>query len=379
MPMTYTAISGGEEAIRAAERLEKAVGGPDLSVKVVERRLRYAVDQVMGEAGLYAPSLAALAVVEAQGDLAEAAFLLRAYRSTLPRVGYTEPLETGSMRLIRRVSSTVREAPGGQVLGPSRDYSQRLLGFERNGEPSPNGSPEGTPAVREEGTLPKVTEALREAGLVRASNPVEAGEPFDLTREALRVPTPRSGRLQGLARGESGMMGALTYSLLRGFGQAHPVLTEFRVGYLPLRIEHPYRQEAVEVGEIVCTEAEAISSELDYENGGRETNEGGGTPKDGRSAAMAAGYGLVLGRCERKAISMAVLDLAVGAGKGRPEGPQAPVEDEEFVMYHIDGVEASGLVEHLKLPHYVTFESSLDRLKEARRKGVQAAEQTDEG
>jgi len=373
--MAYTTISGGEEAIRAAERLEKDVVGPELGVETVERRLRYAVDQVMGEAGIYAPSLAALAVVEAQGDLAEAAFLLRAYRSTLPRVGYTEPLKTGSMRLIRRVSSTVREAPGGQVLGPSRDYSQRLLGFERHEEPSPNGSSEGAPTVAGEGTLPKVTEALREAGLVEASEPVEEGEPFDLTREALRVPTPRSGRLQGLARGEPGAMGALTYSLLRGFGQAHPVLTELRVGYLPLRIEHPYRREAVEVGEILCTEAEAISSELDYENAGRESEDAGGAPTDGRSVSMAAGYGLVLGRCERKAISMAVLDLALGVGKGRAEGPQAPVEDEEFVMYHTDGVEASGLVEHLKLPHYVTFQSSLDRLKEVRRKGAQ----TDEG
>lgn len=327
----------------------------------------------MGEAGLYAPGLAALAVVEAQGDLAEAAFLLRAYRSTLPRAGYTPPLDTSRMRLIRRVSATFKDVPGGQVLGPTRDYAHRLLGFEEDEEAPSKGPSNGARVVDGEGTLPKVTEILRETGLVRHRRPAETGGPVDLTREALRLPAPRSGRLQGLARGEPGAMGALAYSLLRGFGQAHPALTEFRVGYLPLRIEHPFRGGVVEVGEILCTEAEAVSSELDYENQGQATDVGEG-PGDARPTAMSAGYGLVLGRCERKAISMAVLDLAVSSGKERAEGPKAPAEDEEFVLYHTDGVEATGLVEHLKLPHYVTFQSSLDRLKEIQRREAQNRE-----
>jgi alpha-D-ribose 1-methylphosphonate 5-triphosphate synthase subunit PhnI len=363
--MAYTTVSGGEAAIRAAEGLERAVGGPEIGVEAVEARLHYAVDGVMGEAGLYAPKLAALAVIEAQGDLAEAAFLLRAYRSTLPRVGYTRPLDPGSMRLIRRVSSTFKDVPGGQILGPTRDYSRRLLGRKGGEAPSRN----GVVTRGDEGILPKVTDLLRGAGLVRARRPRESGEPFDLTRQALKMPAPRSGRLQGLARGEPGAMGALAHSLLRGFGLAHPVLTEFRVGHLPLLVEHPLLGEEVEVGEVLCTEAEAVSSRLDYENAGREADGDEATGAE-RSAAMTAGYGLVFGRSERKAISMAVLDLAIGAGKERAEGPGAPVEDEEFVLYHTDGVETSGLLDHLKLPHYVTFQSSLDRLREARRKGA---------
>lgn len=346
--MGYTAVRGGEEAIRAAERLERAAAkGANLRNEAVEQGLRHAVDQVMSEAGLYAPSLAARAIVEAQGDLSEAAFLLRAYRSTLPRIGYTEPADTEAMRLIRRLSSAFKDVPGGQVLGPSRDYSQRLLGLEEDEEPSANGMrrPEG------EGVLPKITGLLREAGLVKRRRTVEAPhEPPDLTRVALRIPAPRPARLQALARGEAGAMTALAYGALRGFGAAHPTLAEFRVGYLPLRVQYPHGGE-VEVGEIRCTEAEAIEKGADA----------------GEGNAISLGYGLVFGNGERKAIAMAILDTAMRTGSDRAEGPAGPAEDEEFVLYHTDGVEAAGFVEHVKLPHYVTFQSLLDLLREARK------------
>jgi len=351
----YTAVKGGEEAIRAAEKIERASTGASgrLTAGDVEKGLRYAVDAVMGEAGLYAPTLAARAVVEAQGDLAEAAFLLRAYRSTLPRVGDTVPADTGEMRLVRRVSSAFKDIPGGQVLGPTRDYSQRLLGLEREEEPSPNGHVE----AEGEGRLPRITDLLREAWLVARKKPEESGEPFDLTRTALRVPAPRSGRLQALARGEAGAMTALAYSSLRGFGAVHPTLAEFRVGYLPLHVENPHTGEEVEIGEISCTEVEAVGREMGY-----------GGEGEGEEVAMTLGYGLVFGRNERKAIAMAILDAAIRAGAEREQGPAGPAEDEEFVLYHTDGIEATGFVEHLKLPHYVTFQSSLDRLREVQRK-----------
>ena len=353
--MGYTAVKGGEEAIRAAEKIERASTGASgrLTAGTVEKGLRYAVDAVMGEAGLYAPTLAARAVVEAQGDLAEAAFLLRAYRSTLPRVGNTAPADTGEMRLVRRVSSAFKDVPGGQVLGPTRDYSQRLLGLEREEETSPNGYLE----AEGEGSLPRITDLLREAGLVAQKKPEASGKPFDLTRTALRVPAPRSGRLQALARGEAGAMTALAYGSLRGFGAVHPTLAEFRVGYLPLRVEHPHTGEEVEIGEVSCTEVEAVGREMGY----------GG---EGEEVAMTLGYGLVFGRNERKAIAMAILDAAIRAGAEREEGPAGPAEDEEFVLYHTDGIEATGFVEHLKLPHYVTFQSSLDRLREVQRKAA---------
>ncbi|QIN81328.1 carbon-phosphorus lyase [Rubrobacter tropicus] len=353
--MAYTAVKGGEEAIKAAEKLEHAsVEGSGLTPEAVLRGMRYAVDQVMGEAGLYAPRLAARAVVQAQGDLAEAAFLLRAYRSTLPREGYTVPADTDDARLVRRVSSAFKDVPGGQVLGPTRDYSQRLLGLKREEEPSGNGAGD----VGGEGNLPRVTDVLREAGLVAKRKPEETGEPFDLTREALTVPAPRSGRLQSLARGEAGAMTALAYSSLRGFGAVHPTLAEFRVGYLPLQVEHPVLGEKVEIGEVLCTEVEAVGREMGY----------GGEDHDGEKA-MSLGYGLVFGRNERKGIAMAVLDAAIRAGGEREQGPAGPAEDEEFVLYHADGIEGTGFVEHLKLPHYVTFQSSLDRLREVQRRG----------
>lgn len=362
--MGYTAVRGGEAAIRAAEVLEHAAAEEaGISAGAVEKGMRYAVDAVMAEAGLYAPRLAARAVVQAQGDLAEAAFLLRAYRSTLPRRGYTEPADTDGMRLVRRVSSAFKDVPGGQVLGATRDYSQRLLGLEREERPSPNGSADAEGA----GELPRITDLLREAGLVAKKRPAESGEPFDLTREALTVPAPRSGRLQGLARGEAGAMTALAYSSLRGFGAVHPTLAEFRVGHLPLKVRHPILGEEVEVGEVACTEVEAVGREMGY--GGEEGDAGA----DGEEKAMTLGYGLVFGRNERKAIAMAVLDAAIRAGAEREQGPAGPAEDEEFVLYHADGIEATGFVEHLKLPHYVTFQSSLDRLREVQQKSGKGA------
>ena len=41
------------------------------------------------------------------------------------------------------------------------------------------------------------------------------------------------------------------------------------------------------------------------------------------------------------------------------EEVRAPTQDEEFVMSHSDNVQATGFVEHLKLPHYVDFQSEL--------------------
>lgn len=356
--MGYTTVRGGEKAIRAAEQLEAAAAkGSGLSIEALLTGMRHAVDQVMGEAGLYAPELAARAVAEAQGNLAEAAFMLRAYRSTLPRVGYTQPADTGRARLIRRVSSAFKDVPGGQILGSTRDYSQRLLGQNGVEGPSENGAARSE--SEGEGVLPRVTDLLREAGLVKGQRPLAAPqEPFDLTRESLKVPASRSARLQGLARGEAGAMTALAYSSLRGFGAVHPTLAEFRVGYMPLEVKHPRTGEAVEIGEIACTETEAIKKEP-------TTDDGEERPE------MSLGYGLVLGKNERKAISMAILDAAIRVGNERAVGPAGPAEDEEFVLYHVDGIEATGFVEHLKLPHYVTFQSSLDRVRGIQKKGAQ--------
>ena len=128
----YVAVKGGEQAIENAHRLlaherrgDPAV--PELSLAQISEQLTLAVDRVMTEGSLYDRELAALAIKQARGDLIEAIFLLRAFRATLPRFGASEPVDTGAMTVRRRISATFKDLPGGQVLGPTFDYTHRLL------------------------------------------------------------------------------------------------------------------------------------------------------------------------------------------------------------------------------------------------------------
>ena len=91
----------------------------------------------MAEGSLYDRDLAALAIKQAQGDLIEAAFLLRAYRTTLPRFAHARPVDTAAMRIARRISAIFKDLPGGQVLGPTYDYTHRLLDFGLAGRALP--------------------------------------------------------------------------------------------------------------------------------------------------------------------------------------------------------------------------------------------------
>src|SRR6202789_982625 len=129
--MGYVAVKGGQEAIENANRLVEYFRwkGRTQPIEVDQARtqMRLAVDRAMGEGSLYAPEHAALALLQVEGDSFEAAFHLRAYRATLERRYYAEILNTREMLVERRISSTFREIPGGQILGPTRDYSFRLL------------------------------------------------------------------------------------------------------------------------------------------------------------------------------------------------------------------------------------------------------------
>src|SRR3954463_16087463 len=131
--MGYSAVKGGLEAISAAEALVQhpllAADEAPLDTRALEHQLNQSVDKIMSEGGLYAPELAALALKQAEGDLFEAAFLLRAYRSTLPRFGYSLAARGDQMRVVRRISSAFKDVPGGQLLRRPRDYTQRLLDF----------------------------------------------------------------------------------------------------------------------------------------------------------------------------------------------------------------------------------------------------------
>jgi alpha-D-ribose 1-methylphosphonate 5-triphosphate synthase subunit PhnI len=77
------------------------------------------------------------------------------------------------------------------------------------------------------------------------------------------------------------------------------------------------------------------------------------------------GYGLVFGQSERKAMAMALVDRALRAREFE-EDVVAPAQDEEFVISHSDNVQATGFVEHLKLPHYVDFQAELDLVRRMR-------------
>jgi len=338
--MGYLAVKGAEEAILAARALAGPTGGRQ-AVSAVAEHLPLVVDEIQAEAGVYEPRLAAIAFTQARGDLAEAVFLLRAYRSTLPRRAAARA-HTGELEPERRISSAFRNVPGGQILGATNDYGLRLLDpglSTRDDQPVAPARPAGAP-------LPKVLDHLRAEKLV--APPAPDGPADDITRRALRFPASRSARLQALARGQAGTMTAFAYANLRGYGPFHPTLAELRVGALPLTVDHPRTGEPVRIGALPVTEAEAV--------GQRPTAEGG---------TLGVGYGCVPGRSERKAVAMAVLD-AVLAGVDDDAPFTSPLQDEEFVLAHVDGVEAAGFVEHMKLPHEVTFASDLDRVRAIR-------------
>lgn len=348
----YVAVKGGEQAIDNAHRLmaEERRGDPDmpaLGLDQVMGQLRLAVDRVMTEGSLYDRELAALAIRQAQGDLVEAVFLLRAYRTTLPRFGYTAPLDTAAMAIRRRISAAFKDLPGGQILGPTYDYTHRLLDFAlADGQGPEPAQPACTPV---EARMPRVADVLGQEGLIE-TNPEGDGEPGDLTRQPLRFPATRDLRLQNLARGDEGFLLALAYSSQRGYGHTHPFAGEIRLGEVVVEIVPEELGFAIEIGEITVTECQMI-------------NQFKGS--DGVPPQFTRGYGLVFGACERKAMAMGLLDRALRtADLGEADGN--PAQDQEFVLAHSDNVEASGFVQHLKLPHYVDFQSELEMIRRLR-------------
>ncbi|MFB6250077.1 MAG: carbon-phosphorus lyase complex subunit PhnI [Halobellus sp.] len=349
--MGYVAVTAGEELIERAEELfeSQRIGDTeDVNVDQIDEQLSRLTAQAMSEGGLYAPRLAALAVKQAQGDTVEAAFLLRAYRSTLERFDESVAVEPSEMIASRRVSPAFKDVPGGQLLGATKDYTQRLLDFDLV-----DGTPEDPTEewdVSDEGDpdrLTNVTELLRDEGLLHEPDEPDVDEPNDTTRESVTHPARRDEVLQELARGETGAVTALGYSALRGYGQVHPTLAEVRVGDLPVRIEHPYTGDTVTVTHTKVTESEAVVPI--YEK--REDPQ------------FAFGYGLTFGRNERKAIGMTILDASI-----QLDSEDEPAESAEFVLDTVDGMDSFGFIEHLKLPHYVTFQSILDRIRAIRKR-----------
>jgi alpha-D-ribose 1-methylphosphonate 5-triphosphate synthase subunit PhnI len=365
-----TVIRGGARAIAAsrlllARRRRGDVSVPATTVAQIREQMTLAVGRVMAEGSLYDRTLAALAIKQAQGDLVEAAFLVRAYRTTLERIGTSEPISTSRMRIERRVATTHRNVVGGQILGATYDYTHRLLDFALLADADPTDPLWPAANAGQLTSNEPQVERPAEAMLIRTDlfetvgGDIACGPVPDLTREQLSLPCRREQRLQALARGDEGFLAGLTYSTMRGFGRVHPFITDLVCGWVEVELVIPEIDEVVAIGEIEITECRTIHADA-------------GTA--GRAPEFTRGYGLVFGAGERKAIAMAVLDRCLRA---RELGEEAryPAQDEEFVLMHADNIDASGLVQHLKLPHYVDFEAVSQMLRDLRRRHATAMDE----
>lgn len=355
--MGYIAVKGGSDAIHQAKELVEFYRvkeqTPPVSIEQIRTQMRLACDKVISEGGLYAPEYAAIALKQSEGDVFEAAFILRAFITTLQRRYYSETINTREMFIRRKISASFREIPGGQVLGPTRDYTQRILDtskveetledirqfltrFEATIDPE---------RVQEITSYGKVIDLLKREGLLRGVGNAEDTTLKDITREAIKFPAPRSARLQMMARAETGGLMALGYSSQRGFGNTHPTVGELRYGTVPVRVKDGSGRVRY-IGKIEVTEAEMITTMK--------------TSKKNSVPLYSIGYGLCFGQNDTKVICMGILDRAMRS----PEG-NAPANDAEFVLYHTEGIEAMGFTNHLKLPHYVTFQAGLSNVRQA--------------
>ena len=355
--MGYVAAKGGFDAIRAAEDLVATTRRESksswLELDQIVGRLGYAVDRVMGEGGLWDETTAARAFRQAEGAVIESAHLIRAHRSTLPRFGTTDVADANEIDVMRRIVPAFREPPGPQLLGRTLDYTGRLLDTtdedearraaveaatarsEQDAAPMPDGAGN---EVRVPGRL---LDVLRSMDLAVDRRTGDDPEPADIARVPARPGAPRSAVLSTMARAETGALVALWYRNILGPDRnLHEVtLGEVRHGRLPVRVRHPLIDEPVEIGQVRVTEVEAIE-DLDG-------------PDEDRTK-FDVGYGITFGHNERKAIAMANLDIALHRAE-----PDSFLE--QSILMTTDGLDSSGFLEHLKLPHYVTFRSMVER------------------
>jgi len=365
--MGYVAVKGGTIAIEASsealkyERLKKGRGP---SVTDIYSGMRGLIDQVMSEASLYSEELAAVAIKQAEGSMEEAVFLLRAYRSTLQRKHTSMPIEYQQMAVCRRISASFKDIPGGQLLGASHDYTHRLLDFDLLNESESEVAhwlesyrlsylkTDGEQMDYE--TNDSVVQWLKREGLI-SPEPLNDMQPKDVTKKNLEFPSSRSERLQILTRAQTGALTALGYAAIRGYGMLHPTVGELRVGVYPVAIPSPFAQEQGDdegyyIGDIQGTEVEMlIPISVKKQNGQHEID-------------IEVGYGFCFGQNETKAIAMSIIENGLESAE-----KMYPTQDEEFVLMHVDSVEATGFISHLKLPHYVTFQSKLDSVRKHRK------------
>lgn len=348
----YVAVKGGERAIDnahawLAEERRGDTSVAELSVAQIKEQLKLAVNRVMAEGSLYDPDLAALAIKQSRGDLIEAIFLIRAYRTTLPRFGTSNPVETGKMACERRISATFKDLPGGQILGPTFDYTHRLLDFKLAAEGGDIDVPERAADPED---VPHVTEFLNQEGLIEGAFDDDT-TPADLTREPLELPADRALRLQALTRSDEGFTLGMAYSTQRGYGRTHAFVGELRIGEVAVEMDIPELGFAIEIGEVTLTECETVNQFVGSKS---------------EPPQFTRGYGLVFGQNERKSISMSLVDRALRWEEFGEDNVGAPSQDAEFVLYHGDNIQATGFLEHIKLPHYVDFQAELELIRKLR-------------
>lgn len=355
--MTYAGTNrGGTTAILAAEALvhddaDRTQGLDPVSVDQVLINFPEAIDRLMGEASLWDRHLAATAFLQARGDLPEAVHLLRAHRSTLPRLAVSEPVDPDELQLLRRIVPAHRSPDGPQLLGRTVDYTARLVREPGGADPLPPtedlvGPDEATPVTVHEDRPPqRYSQWLAERGLLVDRTTGDDPEPFDLALQNVVLPAPRSALLSALAMAETGGLIAQWYRSILGpdgYADESVTLGDVRHGRLPVRVTHPHTGNPVQIGMIETSECEAMAH---LDERGEDASK------------FQVGFGMAVGHNERKAISACILDLAAHRYAGTPDGDTL----QQVIMLTTDGLASNGFLEHLKLPHYVTFRSQVDR------------------
>lgn len=337
--MGYVAIKGGEKAILNSINFfnQKMIG--DIKEKEINESLVFSVDKVMSEGALYTKKLAAKAIKKSGGDLLNAAFFVRAHRSSCQRIGIAKCIDTQQMKLIRRISSAFKDIQGGQILGPSNDYQVKLFIKEDKKDINLKDFSSKT------NILKSALDPLRKENLIKTVP--KDDKPFDITREHPKQPYARSAVMQTLTRGESGSMLGFAYTTMRGYGDIHPTIGDLRLGVCDVEFMHPFIKKEVKVAEINVTACESVGN---FEK------------QDDESVKLTVGYGFCFGFNETKAISMSILDLTL-YNKQYSVSTQNFANDFEMIVAHIDGIDSMGFTNHFKLPHYVTFQADLQILK----------------
>lgn len=365
--MTYAGTSkGGTSAILAAERLVKSrlanPGGEGLTTAQVRDHFGSTLDRLMGEAGLWDEEAAAAAFLQSGGDLPEAVHLLRAHRSTLPRLGVSVPVDPDDIELLRRIVPAHRSPEGPQLLGETVDYTARLLQHPGDPDPLPptgdlleQGNGDGR--RYDDAPPPRYSSYLGARGLLSERGDDDDPEPADLALNPVRLPAERSALLSAMAMAETGGLVSLWYRSILGpdgYADESVTLGEVRHGRVRVSVVHPHTGKPVGIGSVRISECEAVA----------HLDERGEDP-----ARFDVGYGLALGHNERKAIAMANMDLAAHRHRTTTAGREL----QQLILLTTDGLASNGFLEHLKLPHYVTFRSMVDRAEAARDEDHQAA------